>query len=285
MYIYFNEVESTMSEMAVTYGIPVKSLPFYKIRINRFFNDYMGIPINQNKPFNAITYFDVDTFLIGLESSEAEKLNHYYALKRFFEYTYLKGKTKEIISQVTKPKYNKKPKQTLSKDEYDKLKNFIVSKHHNNIGERLIVGLFLFTGLSRKYLASLTNNQLFYDGGIYNLVVWKNEEEIKLPLKAELQLLVHEYLTSVNDGNLLEKVIPKNENDVSTYIGDITHSVLGKRVTPTILSNTFISLALSTGNNIWEVSKLTLESVITIEQHITEVGNLINVQTSILNSF
>ncbi|MGD7021500.1 hypothetical protein ACQCVK_02845 [Rossellomorea vietnamensis] len=274
-----------MSEMAVTYGIPVKSLPFYKIRINRFFNDYMGIPINQNKPFNAITYFDVDTFLIGLESSEAEKLNHYYALKRFFEYTYLKGKTKEIISQVTKPKYNKKPKQTLSKDEYDKLKNFIVSKHHNNIGERLIVGLFLFTGLSRKYLASLTNNQLFYDGGIYNLVVWKNEEEIKLPLKAELQLLVHEYLTSVNDGNLLEKVIPKNENDVSTYIGDITHSVLGKRVTPTILSNTFISLALSTGNNIWEVSKLTLESVITIEQHITEVGNLINVQTSILNSF
>lgn len=76
-----------------------------------------------------------------------------------------------------------------------------------------------------------------------------------------------------------------DENSVSTYIGNLTKSIIGKKHTPTILSNAFIFNALSNGNYIWEVSKLTLESVSTIEQHIMNINNLVYKQTSILNSF
>ncbi|MEG1142463.1 MAG: hypothetical protein RSE41_08500, partial [Clostridia bacterium] len=62
-------------------------------------------------------------------------------------------------------------------------------------------------------------------------------------------------------------------------------NILGKGCSPTILSNTFISKALSNGNYIFEVSNLTLEAVSTIATHVKEDSELINRQTSILNSF
>ncbi|WP_286908974.1 hypothetical protein [Clostridium sp. UBA1652] len=284
MYTYLSEVETLINEMVETYEIKGKSLIFYKSRINKFFSEYMDTTINKDKPLNALTYFDVDIYLRDLNYSNAEKLNHYSALKRFFEYTYLKKKTNEIISQVTKPIYERKSKEILKKDEYDKLKNFIVCRN-NNLEERLILGLFLFTGLSRQYIAPLRNNQFIYEDGVYKLTIWKDEMEVKLPLKAELQLLVHEYCTSISDEKKLDRVVKLNENTVSTYISNLIKPIIGRKCTPTILSNTFISKALSNENYIWEVSKLTLESASTIEQHIKDIDNLTNKQTSILNSF
>lgn len=284
MYQYFSEVESIFDEMVETYEIKGKSLAFYKSRVNKFFSEYMALLENENKPLNALTYFDVEVFLKNLTCSDAEKCNIYSSLKRFFEYTYLSNKTKEIISQVTKPVYERKPKEILPEDHYKKLKEFIFSKD-NNINERLILGLFLFTGLSRQYIASIRNNQFIYKEGVYKLSLWMEEEEINLPLKSELQLLINEYCTSIIEEDKLAKVIKMDENSISTYISNLVKSIIGRKCTPTILSNTFISKALSNGNYIWEVSKLTLESVSTIEQHIVDVNNLSNKQTAILNSF
>lgn len=285
MYQFYPIVKQLINEMTETYGISGRSLTFYESRINKFFSEYMGLQMNKDKPLNALTYFDVDTFLKNLKCSDAEKVNYYSALKRFFEYTYLKGKTHEVISQVTKPVYERKQKEILKEDEYVKLVNFIVCRNNNNLNERLILGLFLFTGLSRKYIATLRNNQFVYDEGVYKLTIWKDENEVKLPLKSELQLIIQEYCTSLADDNKLDKVMQMDENFISTYIGNLTKTILGKNCTPTILSNTFISKALSNGNYIWEISKLTLESVTTIEQHINDIDNLVNMQTSILNSF
>lgn len=138
----------------------------------------MGDTINREKPLNAITYFDIHTFINNLQCSAAEKVNHYQALKRFFEYTYLKNITPEIISQVTKPIYLRHPKKTLNDEEYEKLKTFIVCRD-NDLKERLILGLFLFTGLSRKYIARIVNAQFIFDSGLYKLVIW-GKIEMKL---------------------------------------------------------------------------------------------------------
>jgi hypothetical protein len=285
MYKFIKDVELLINEMVVTYEIKGRSLTFYKSRINKYFLDYMDSLANENRPLNAITYYDIDTFIKGLKCSDAEKVNYYSALKRFFDYTYLTNHTNEIISQVTKPIYERKPKEVLNHNEYLKLKEYIVSRK-NNLYERLILGLFLFTGLSRQYIASLRNNQLVYEDGVYILVLWKNEREVKLPLKSELQLIIHEYNSTISYENKLDKVIKMEDNSISTYIGNLTNIIIRKRCTPTILSNTFISKALSSGNYIFEISKLTLESVSTIEQHITvNISNLNNRQTSILNSF
>lgn len=114
----------------------------------------------------------------------------------------------------------------------------------------------------------------------------QDRNETILPLKAELQIIVHEYATSLAGDAKFNKVVPyADQNYLSTYIGNLTKQILGKSHTPTTLSNTFINKALSGGNYVWEVSKLTLESISTIEPHILNSENIINKQMSILNSF
>ncbi len=285
MYKYINEIQQITDKMIDAYGINIKkSAPFYKSRINNFFENYMGLEENKFKPLDALTYYDIETYLNKLECSDAEKVKIYNSLKRFFEYTYSQGQTKEIMSQIIRPTYIKKPKEILSDDEYLKLKKFIVSRDEK-IKDRLVLGIFLFTGLSRKYIANLRNSDFKFDEGVYKLNVWKDEEEIQLPLKSELQLIINEYCLQLSDEDKFDKFIKMNENSISDYVSRITNNIIGKGCSPTILSNTFISKALSNGNYIFEVSNLTLEAVSTIATHVKDDSDLINRQTSILNSF
>lgn len=285
MYKYIDEIQKITDKMIDAYGINTKkSAPFYERRINNFFENYMGLEENKSKPLDALTYYDIETYLNKLECSDAERVNIYNSLKRFFEYTYSQGQTKEIISQVVRPTYEKKPKEILSDDEYLKLKKFIVNRDER-LKDRLVLGIFLFTGLSRKYIANLRNSDFKFEEGVYKLNVWKDEDEIQLPLKSELQLIINEYCLQLSDEEKFEKFIKMNENSISDYISRITNNILGKGCSPTILSNTFISKALSNGNYIFEVSNLTLEAVSTIATHVKEDSELINRQTSILNSF
>ncbi len=280
MYIYIDKVNKLIDEMLTNFNIKQKSIAFYKGRIGNFFNDV----IIKNKPLDALTYFDIDTFLGKLNCSNAEKLNVYNALKRFFEYTYLIGETKEIMSQVKKPISERKIPEVLSEDGYLKLKEYIVNKD-NLIKDRLILGLFLFTGLSRKYIANLRNSDFKFQGGVYKLAIWKEEEEIELPIKSELQLIINEYCNTLIETEKFMKVIKIDENHISSYIKGICKPIISEECTPTILSNTFIAKALSGGNYVYEISNLTLESLSTIEKHIKEEDNLNNKQMSILNSF
>lgn len=282
MYTYISEVNILINKMIEAFEI--NSLAFYKGRISSFFTEFMGGSTSYNKPLDAITYYDVETYLKDLKCSDAEKLNIYNALNRFFEYTYLKGITKEIMSQVTRPVYIRKPKETLKEDEYLKLKDFIVSRE-NVLYERLVLGLFLFTGLSRKYIANLRNNEFKFENGVYELIIWKNDEEIELPVKSELQLIINEHCTYLSENEVFEKFVKIDENSLSEYVSNLIKRIIGRGCSPTILSNTFISKALLDGNHIFEVSKLTLESVATIENHIKDSDALINKLTSILNSF
>lgn len=263
----------------------IESVEFYKGRIKNFFEDFIGEESNKDKPLNAITFFDVDRFLNGV-SNESERSNHYYALKRFFRFTYLKGYTNEIMERVKAPIVTSRSERNepLDDQSYNRLKAFIVNEE-NDLNDRLILGLFLFTGLSRKYITSIISDDFRYEDGVYKLIVWKNEQEIKLPLKAELQILVYKYCENKTSEEMLNKVVEINENYLSTYIGNLTNKILGRNVTPTSLSATFIKKALQHDNNIWEVSRLTLEEVTTTAKHIIN-DDLVELKlTSIINSF
>lgn len=284
MYNYISDVEILINEMIETIEIDAKSEAFYRGRIKNFFDEYMNSGSNINKPINAINYFDVQTYLDSLGDKESEQGNHYYALKRFFEYTYKKGKTEEIISKVIKPIKQKNPIIVLNDEQYLKIKQFIFEKS-NKLKDRLILALFNFTGLSRKYIANLKNNQIAFKNGEYRLILWKSNKEYEIPLKSELQLIIHEYISSITDINNFQNVFEIGENEVSTYVGKLTTKIIGKKIKPTTFSNTFIAKSLSNGNYLYEVSRLTLESVTTIEQHVLLDDDLINKQKSILNSF
>jgi site-specific recombinase XerD len=283
MYSFLKDAEAIINEIADSYD-KKGSKSFYITNINNFFEDYMGKIENVNRPLNAITYFDINTYLNSLKFSDADKLNHYNALKRFFSYTYSKGITNEIFSQVMRPAYEKPSKKIIDEKHYKILVDFIVDRD-NNIKERLLIGLFLFTGLSRKYMSSLRNNHFLFDKGVYYLIVWKDNDEIKLPLKAEMQILVNEYIMNLPNDKQKEKVFDLSENYISTYISELSKKICGKSYTPTTISSTFISKALKNGNYIWEVSRLTLEKVSTIEDYVNDSENLLHKQTAILNSF
>lgn len=283
MYNYLYEVESLLEEILDSYQ-KAKTKKFYRSKINNFFNAYMSQRINENKPLNAITYFDINVYLDELKYSDADKLNHYMALKKFFNYTYIQGITSDVMKQVTMPSYIKPIKQVVEEEHYKLLKKFIFDRD-NNIRERLALGLFLFTGLSRQYLFQLRNKQFSLNEGVYYIYLWKDDEEIMLPLKAEMQILINEYLMILSPDDINKKVIDKSEDYLSTYISNLCEKACGKKYTPTILSSTFISKALIYGKNIWEISKLTLESISTIEEHLKDDENLIHKQTAILNSF
>ena len=149
----------------------------------------------------------------------------------------------------------------------------------------MVLALFIFNGLSRQYIAAIRNNDFIFKDAVYKLRVWKNEEEIFLPLKSELQLIINEYLLNLPKEENLNRFVKVNDNELSTYVTDMAKNLFSQKCTTTILSNTFISKALKSGNYIWQISKLTLELTGTIEKHINDFDNLVNKQTSILNSF
>jgi site-specific recombinase XerD len=289
LYFYHEEIQANIARLQNTYSISEKSMVFYRGRIKRFFNEYMGSPQNENRPLDAISYYDLNTYLIGLQNSDSEKVNIYQSLKRFFEFTYFNRVTLEIMSQVEKPNIPIRAIKILADDDYSKLHSFIVDKN-GDIRERLILGLFLFTGLSRKFIANLLNSQIILQGGLYKLKIWDETTETILPLKAELQLaelqlIVQEYSALITDENILNRVVNINENNLSSYVSELIRRITNHRCTPTILSNTFITKALKDGNCVYEVGTLTLEHVTTIVKHIDPNKDFSGKQMSILNSF
>ena len=149
-----------------------------------------------------------------------------------------------------------------------------------------LLGLFLFTGLSRQYIYNLKNSNFLFEDGVYKLEIMKDDKIFKLPIKAELQLVINEYCINLDQSNMEDKVFKLDENYLSSVVGDLCKRVIGKKYSPTTFSNTFIALALSNGNYVWEVSNLVLESVSSVAQHIMDDAELLEKkQTSILNSF
>ncbi|WP_101772581.1 tyrosine-type recombinase/integrase [Peptostreptococcus faecalis] len=285
MYKYFSEAEKIIETAIESFGVKKVSSEFYRSRIRRFFEEYMSLEENESKPLNTLTYYDINMYLERLECSDSQKDNVYNALKRFFQYTYEKRITSEIISQVKKPKTIRKPKETLNDNDYLKLKKFIISKE-NDLKDRLLLGLFIFTGLSRKYISNLKNNNFKFDEGVYKLSIYKNKKMIDLPLKAELQLVISQYCSTLNNEDKYNDFLSMDENSISEYVSKKLLNIIGKKSTPTILSNTFISKVLSNGNHVYGISKLALESITTIENHVKKDDvDLENKQTAILNSF
>lgn len=272
--------------MQTDYKYNDSTFQFYKQRVSKFFIGYMGQDANINKPLDAITYYDIDAFISALRNSGAEIMNVYKALKRFFEYCYIKGATREIMSQVKKPDYQKNAKRYLNDNEYQRIIEYIFNTEYQ-IYDRLLLGLFLYTGLSRKFIFEIFNSSFIFSQGVYSLSLWLSDDNVSLPLKAELQLLIQEYLKSVSANDMFHRFVHTSDpNTLSTFVSNKTKQIIGRSVTPTIISSTFIKNALSNGNYVYEVSNLVMEKIPAITGHIHEKSaDLRTKQIMILNSF
>lgn len=155
MYSYYKEVEKMVKSICEQdKTIKEKSRAFYIRHALKFFKEYMSLPENENKPINAITYYDVNCYLDTLPYSDNHKANVYNSLKKIFKYTYKQGITGDIMNGVAKPEIKKKSAKIIPESDYQLLKNFVLDEQYD-LRERLVLGLFMFTGLQRQYIAKM----------------------------------------------------------------------------------------------------------------------------------
>jgi len=280
MYKYYDEAKRYIDNF-ITIFVGKTTQNFYRIRIEKFFIDYMGKDHNSQRPMKTITFHDINQFLNDIDKSEREKVNYYAALKSFFEYTYELNITNDVMRGVDAPKVERKSPEYITKEDVEKIKEFILNEN-NDIKDRLFLGFFLYTGLSRQYIANLRNYQISSESIEYTLHIEKRDQSFCLPIKKELQDLIKEYRMHYDIVNPYEKIFDFDENYFSTKISELSKKCTGKKYTPTHYSNTFIKVALETSNDIYSISRLTLESLATIRKHISNDNNIFNYQKEIL---
>lgn len=260
------------------------SKTFYKTRIMKFFNDYMNLEGNQNKPLKAITFSEIDSFIKNLKS---DNLNYYRACKGFFTYTYNSDITKEVMKGVEIPA-NREKDGIVYIDNKDILKFVKYTKDKSQpIIERLLIGFFIYTGLSRQYIENLTNHQINTCNSQFTLHFDTGEDgEVFIPLKQSLVDLINEYIQSQTKVMKRYDRIFSNysRNYISTKVSDLSKKIVGRKYTPTDFSSTFIRNAILDGNDIYTVKRIVLESIGTIEKHIPEQYDVFEEQKKLLNT-
>jgi site-specific recombinase XerD len=267
MYQYNNEALIIINNYLET--IPNEdSKVFYRNRLNKFFEEFMSQKHNLTRPLNAINFHDINSFIEELPYSNAEKLNYYYAFAGFFKFAYRTDKLLvDVMKGVDRPTVGVKPKKYIDKEDIAKIKSFIRNSS-KPMEDKLLLGLYLYTGLSRKYIANLTNYQ-FSHGNRYTSIFFDlGERTQSIPLNNALIDIVRDYFNTFSVINPYEKVFKLDENYMSAKVSSLSKKITGKAYTPTDYSNTFIKEALSKDKDILTVSCLTLETITTILKHV-----------------
>ncbi len=278
MYCQIKEVIELINELKETISV-VSWNKAYSYRIDKFFYEYMAHEKNKNRRLMAITENEVNDFISTLPYKHNEKVNYYRALKKFFDFSARKGLTQPFYVKVDNIKQEKTIIKYINENDLSKIINFINSDA--KIEHRLMLALFLYTGLSRKFIINLTYDQISEDLTYFKF----NSGEILIPIKPELTNLLFEYKKhsrKLSSRNIFEI----NESTLSKEVNYISKNACGHSYNPTEYSNTFIIKALGNDKwaNIYIVSRLTMESITTIEKHISDSPEwLIDEQRKILN--
>ncbi|WP_410513115.1 site-specific integrase [Paenibacillus sp. BR2-3] len=267
MYQYIEEANEILKNYLETIS-DNKSKVFYQTRLNRFFHDYLSLDHNKARPMNALNFHDLNTFINSLKFTNNEKLNYFYAFKGFFSFAYIGNFIpNEIMKGVIKPLVKSKVRKYIDKASIEKLIGF-TKDIKIPIEDRLLVGFFMYTGLSRQYIANLTNYQISTGNQYYSLHFDMGSHVRYVPLNIELTNLIKEYRKLMPIIRPYDKVFKLNENYISDKIKNLSKQITNHEFTPTQYSNTFIKYVLNKGNDVLSVSRLTLESLNTIEKHI-----------------
>lgn len=245
--------------------------------VNKFFGKYMTSSEQCNRGLLAITEIEVDDFIEKLPVSLATKANYYQALGAFFDFALIDGSVTAFFSRVKKYVQPKTTIKYVEDEDYEKLKIFINSSEP--IVDRLVIALFLYSGLSRRYVANLSFSQI---SETFDQFYFEN---VNLPIKKELSTLLSLYYKDLNFDRG-RRLFHFSDETLSTLVGKISKRACGCKYTSTILCNTFIKKSLgkdSQWKNLYIVSKLTLESVQTIEKHLMSCPDwLVDEQRKIL---
>jgi len=267
-YCQINDAYQLMSELRNSIK-PKSWSKFYSYRIRKFFEEYLAGDVHRNRDLRAITENEVNDFLETLPCKHNEKANYYRALKKFFEFTSKKGATQPFFVRVKKIEQTRGRINYIPEEHVDRIVKFINDTDGgiNDIDDRLILAIFLYTGLGRKYIANLTYEQISDDMSCFRL----DEVEFEIPIKDELRDLLFQYKIA-HKMNRSQRLFDISESGITNKLKEVSKRICGNSYNPTTYSNTFIAKALGYEDpwaNIYVVSRLTVESLSTIAKHIT----------------
>lgn len=228
---------------------------------------YESVDDISHRNLKSIHTRDVSTYLMKVVDSN--HVNHYYSLKSFFDFTYSKDYTSDVMKNIRIPKAEVKNKEYLNLEEINKIKLFCNDKNQK-IEDRLLIGFNLYTGLSRKFLKELEFGYFQPSGDNRYYLQFNNFKTVTIC--SHLSELFNEYKETYKVLKGKNKIFNYDGNYLSTKTKDITVKIISRKITPTIYSNTFIKEMLRiTKNDVLMVSELLMESPHTISQHLEEI--------------
>ncbi|MCY9549349.1 hypothetical protein [Lysinibacillus xylanilyticus] len=240
----------------------------YKPKVEEFLKYfYESVDDISHRNLKSIHTRDVSTCLMKVVDSN--HVNHYYSLKSFFDFTYSKDYTSDVMKNIRIPKTEVKNKEYLNLEEINKIKLFCNDKNQK-IEDRLLIGFNLYTGLSRKFLKELEFGYFQPSGDNRYYLQFNNFKTVTIC--SHLSELFNEYKETYKVLKGKNKIFNYDGNYLSTKTKDITVKIISRKITPTIYSNTFIKEMLRiTKNDVLMVSELLMESPHTISQHLEEI--------------
>ncbi|MFC9542263.1 hypothetical protein ACFTQ7_20645 [Lysinibacillus sp. NPDC056959] len=240
----------------------------YKPKVEKFLKYfYESVDDISHRNLKSIHTRDVSTYLMKVVDSN--HVNHYYSLKSFFDFTYSKDYTSDVMKNIRIPKTEVKNKEYLNLEEINKIKLFCNDKNQK-IEDRLLIGFNLYTGLSRKFLKELEFGYFQPSGDNRYYLQFNNFKTVTIC--SHLSELFNEYKEAYKVLKGENKIFNYDGNYLSTKTKDITVKIISRKITPTIYSNTFIKEMLRiTKNDVLMVSELLMESPHTISQHLEEI--------------
>ena len=276
MYCQMDEVNRLLNALKDTENPKLWKI-LYKSCIMKFFTKYLSQEHLKDRKLRDLTVNEVDSFLDNLPYEHNTKANYYQALKKFFEFADKKGVIPLFYKRVKEYKHQRGVIKCIEPKHVKALEEFIEGE--SKLENRLLIGLLLYTGLSRKYIANLSFQQITDDMSCFRI----NNGDSIIPIRSELSDLLTEFRKR-NKKKHSDKFFGGDETSINYMVGEICMNVCGRKYTPTEFSNTFIGKALGeeSWKNLYPVSKMTLESISTISQHIHDTSWLIEEQRKIL---
>jgi len=160
-YCQIQTVYQLMEELKKT--VPTISWKkFYSYRIRKFFEEYLSQEEHVDRPLSAITEVEVNNFLKSMACKHNEKVNYYMALKLFFDFAAKKGVTQPFYIKVNKYKQERCGIEYIEENHVKKIVDYISGKSGQTalLENRLLLALFLYTGLGRKYISGYPMTRL-----------------------------------------------------------------------------------------------------------------------------
>ncbi|MBI9015489.1 MAG: site-specific integrase [Clostridiales bacterium] len=297
MYTYKEELLKRLDEFKIHTSKPGESIKrAYGLALEGFVNDYLSKNENKDKKIRQITDYDIDIYFKDLRKTKSNatiKLR-YRVLNNFFKYLYEKELTHDVFMKLSVENYLNNHEVVVDKiiprEDREKLYSYI-DDGKNDVKSRLILALIMHQGFSRGEILLLKRSNIDFEFEIVYTHKEASKQLIEKVMSKRIIKLLEDYIEK-NQPKLHESLLGYSnsaDSTFNTYIDKLTKEIIGRKVSPTTLRNSFRAKLIEKNKSkislvtefLGESSKRTNDfikeyNIISNEDNIEEIRKIIN---------